>query len=141
MGINQRIKEERRRLGWTVLEMAEHAGVSKSTIVNWQNGTSNPQIEALSLLGERGIDLFFVLTGQRSAVIPGASEDQRSQITSLIDSYLCLDDVDQEFLLNTATGLVAKAVKRGTAKLVRKVAPAPGGGAESALPTSDEVQS
>lgn len=139
--IGSRLKEERNRLGWTVPAMAEKAGVARNTILNWQNGSSSPPVETLAKLGGEGIDLVYVLLGQRSTVLPGASEEERAEITALVDCYLCLEQDGRDALQSVASALVGKAVDRGTAKLIRKVAPAPDPGAESALPTSDEAQS
>lgn len=70
-----RLKEERVRLGMTQPAIAEIGGVSKSTIVSYESGVHVPDAVFLSRLVTRGLDLHFVVTGERAAVKAGADLD------------------------------------------------------------------
>lgn len=62
-----RLKEERQRLGLTQPEFAKVADASKRTVVDWEKGVSAPNGFQLSALACIGIDVQYIITGQRSA--------------------------------------------------------------------------
>lgn len=70
-----RLKEERVRLGMTQPAVAEVGGVSKTTIVSYESGAHVPDAVFLSRLAARGLDVSYVLTGERAAVKAGADLD------------------------------------------------------------------
>lgn len=65
-GIGERLRAERERLGLTQLAMAEKAGVSRATQVNYESGKRTPELGYLEAAGRFGVDMQFVLTGARS---------------------------------------------------------------------------
>lgn len=69
-----RIKEERERLGLTQPVFAEIAGAKKRTLIDWEKGLSSPTALQLELLAKVGIDVLYVVTGNRS---PAAASGQR----------------------------------------------------------------
>lgn len=64
--IGMRIKEERERLALTQPVFAEAAGAKKRTLIDWEKGVSSPTAVQLSALARLGVDVMYVLTGQRS---------------------------------------------------------------------------
>lgn len=70
-----RLKEERVRLGMTQPAAAEVGGVSKTTIVSYESGAHVPDAVFLSRLASRGLDVSYVVTGERAAVKAGADLD------------------------------------------------------------------
>lgn len=66
MNIGERLKEERERLGMTIPEFAEIAGAKKNTVIDWQKGLSGPPAAKLAALAVAGIDVLYVITGERS---------------------------------------------------------------------------
>ena len=64
--IGDRLKEERERLGLTQPAFAEIAGVSKRTVIDWQNGVSSPTATQLAALMAAGLDGAYLLTGLRA---------------------------------------------------------------------------
>lgn len=64
--IGDRLKEERERLGLTQPAFAAIAGVSKRTVIDWQNGVSSPTAVQLSALMAAGLDGAYLLTGIRA---------------------------------------------------------------------------
>mgnify|MGYP001809753526 FL=1 len=125
----------------TQQDFAAVANKSRKSQIRWESGDTVPDVAALSMWAERGVDVPYLLTGHRSTRIPGATHQQLSDIDFVIGAYLCLPEEQRNALLSMATALVAASVDRGTAKYIRKVAPAPAEGAESPAPTSDEAQS
>jgi transcriptional regulator with XRE-family HTH domain len=70
-----RLKEERVRLGLTQPVVAELGGVSKTTIVSYESGAHVPDAVFLGRLASQGLDVCYVVTGERAAVKAGADLD------------------------------------------------------------------
>lgn len=66
MQISERIKSERKRLGYSQTDMAEIAEASRGTVANWENGIGGPDANALSSMARVGVDVLYVITGDRS---------------------------------------------------------------------------
>ncbi|MFQ2240230.1 helix-turn-helix domain-containing protein [Aeromonas dhakensis] len=112
-----RLKSERQRLGLTQEAFAESAGAKRRTLQDWEKGISSPTAVQLSALGSVGVDVQFVLTGQR----------QQSGIGEAAVYQAVLDAVDLlslEDKVNAAQ--LAKAVVKLIAKSAPEVAPAAG---------------
>tara|TARA_Y100001951_G_scaffold94780_1_gene91581 strand:+ start:1137 stop:1616 length:480 start_codon:yes stop_codon:yes gene_type:complete len=62
----ERLKAERERLRYTQPEFAEMAGASKRTQIGWEQGRSVPDANALAAWLEEGVDIGFLLSGERS---------------------------------------------------------------------------
>lgn len=85
MEIFERLKSERERLQLSQPRVAELANVGKTTVINWEKGASAPDAVQLSALAATGIDVLFVITGQRSQGLPPAATlppDQQVLITN-----------------------------------------------------------
>lgn len=67
----ERLRTERERLGKTQEEFAVIAGVTRRPYVEWEKG-SGPAPNALQLaaLAAEGLDVLYVVTGQRSQSLP-----------------------------------------------------------------------
>ncbi len=63
--IGERLKEERDRLGMTQPQFAEAAGAAKRTLIEWEKGATAPNAVQLSALGAIGVDVLYVVTGER----------------------------------------------------------------------------
>lgn len=73
--IGDRLKEERERLQMTLPAFAEAAGAKRRTVIDWQNGLSSPTATQLSALASAGVDVRYVVTGER--LTQGEREQQR----------------------------------------------------------------
>lgn len=71
--IHTRLKEERERLGLTQPEFAEAAGAAKRTLIEWEKGSTSPNAVQISALSFVGVDVLYVLTGQRSKNVASQS--------------------------------------------------------------------
>lgn len=63
--IGVRIKEERSRLGLNQPDFAEIAGVSKRTLIDWEKDASSPNAVHLSALSKAGVDVQYIITGEK----------------------------------------------------------------------------
>ncbi|MEZ2739123.1 helix-turn-helix domain-containing protein [Comamonas jiangduensis] len=61
----ERLREERIRIDVSQLSMAESCGVSRGTLATWEKGEQSPNAAALAVMASRGIDVLYVVTGQR----------------------------------------------------------------------------
>lgn len=97
MSLGQRLKEERERLGLTVVAFAEAAGAKKNTVIDWQKDVSSPPAVKLSALADIGVDVLYVLTGASSqpALPPELAADEQM----LVDAYRSLPMAQRKAML------------------------------------------
>lgn len=65
MGIPARLKEERERVGLSQAALAEKIEATKRSVINWEGGASSPSADVLAKIGRAGLDVLYILTGQR----------------------------------------------------------------------------
>jgi transcriptional regulator with XRE-family HTH domain len=72
----ERLKEERRRLQLNQKDFAALGGVTKDTQLNYENGSRRPDSSYLEAIAAQGVDVLYVLTGQRntSALSPDEAD-------------------------------------------------------------------
>jgi len=80
---SERLREERLRLGLNQTEFAEAAGVQKRAQVNYEAGERLPDAGYLMAVADAGVDVAYVLTGQREPSAPALDAAERV----LLDSY------------------------------------------------------
>lgn len=64
--LGQRLKSERERVGMTQPDFAAIAGVGKTTVINWEKDASSPTAVQLLAFKEAGVDVVYVITGERA---------------------------------------------------------------------------
>ena len=74
MGIFDRIKEERLRLGLSQEQLGAIAGVRKQAQLMYEKGDRNPDTLYLAAIAEAGADVLYILTGQRNQSMLSADE-------------------------------------------------------------------
>lgn len=62
----ERLKEERKRLKMSQTRLAEIAGTTKNSQLNYEKGRVCPSSSYLEAIASAGVDVQYVLTGQRS---------------------------------------------------------------------------
>jgi len=82
-----RLREERKRLGLNQTEMGVLGGVSKDSQLNYENGSRSPDAEYLMAVAAAGVDIAFVLTGNRSLPSSLTPEER-----ALLDNYKHADE-------------------------------------------------
>lgn len=65
MTIENRLKEERKRLGFNQAEFSGLAGRTKKTMIDYEKGISSPDARFLSAIASAGADVQYILTGVR----------------------------------------------------------------------------
>lgn len=85
--IGTRLVYERKRLGYTQLEFATLGGVVRHTVALWEKDRKFPNAEFLAKIAELGVDINYVITGNRS------KDDQLpSREKALLDNYRATDE-------------------------------------------------
>lgn len=81
--IGIRLKEERERLALTQEAWGAIASAARRTVSDWEKGVSSPNTVQLSALSDIGLDVLYVVTGARSAVLQGLTPEE----TALLDNF------------------------------------------------------
>lgn len=97
LAIGGRLKVERDRLGLTQTGLASLAGIRKSTVGEWEKGTSYPNAAALAAFAHAGVDVLFIVTGFRQEA-PGASPES-PELTAAKAALGALDPADRRQLV------------------------------------------
>jgi len=63
-----RLRDERKRLGMNLVDFAELGGVKKNAQMNYESGERAPDSNYLCSLLRSGVDIIYVLTGQRDTL-------------------------------------------------------------------------
>lgn len=108
LGIGVRLKEERERLKLGQPAVTRLTGAAKKTQYNYENGVSAPDAEFLAALSTAGMDVFYVLTGQRSAIALAPDE------SVLVEGYRKLDGRGKAGLLAYLAGANSTDTVRAT---------------------------
>lgn len=83
--IRLRLKEERQRIDARQGVFAEKIGVKQSTLSEWETKAVSLRFEHFALLADSGVDVGYVLTGQRSGKLLSRDESR------VLDSFRHLD--------------------------------------------------
>ncbi|WP_295377221.1 helix-turn-helix transcriptional regulator [uncultured Pseudacidovorax sp.] len=93
--IGDRLREERERLGLSQSEFAAKAGTTRKTQFNYETDARRPDADYLAALLGAGVDVLYVLSGQRG--IEGvAQRTLRPDQEALLDNYEHADDVGRQ---------------------------------------------
>ncbi len=65
--MGDRLRQERKRLGWSQTEMGALGGVAANAQGNYESGDRVPRADYLAALANAGVDVLYVLTGRRAA--------------------------------------------------------------------------
>ena len=104
--------EERARLGFNQADFGRLGGVGRTTQVNYESGHTSPTVEYLLALAGHGLDMLYVLTGQRGLDIVGVLTAEEA---ALVDNYRAASPAHQASLRAVGTAL-AEQDKREQAK-------------------------
>ena len=84
--LGQRLREERERLGLTQIDFAALGGAKKHSQINYEADRTAPDTNYLSALGEHGVDIIYLLTGERGGVrhLPGGGIEIKDAAAELL---------------------------------------------------------
>ena len=77
MHMGERLREERERLGFNQSEFAVLAQTTRKTLFNWESGDASPNAAALAGWAKLGLDVLYVVTGERQASQPVADASEQ----------------------------------------------------------------
>lgn len=103
-----RLREERKRLGLNQIDFADLGGVKKNAQLNYENGERKPDSDYLFALLKAGVDVIYVLTGERSATSLGNDENQ------LLTGYRSLDQRGKAGVLAMINGMNSVPASQST---------------------------
>ncbi|KTC26543.1 hypothetical protein AO239_07365 [Pseudomonas sp. ICMP 19500] len=92
MNIGERLREERVRLGFNQAEFAAFAGVAKTSQFNYEKGDRSPDADYLAAVAARGVDILYVVIGQR---LPVAETTLSADEIEMVEHVRALDDDDK----------------------------------------------
>ncbi|MDV5384637.1 MULTISPECIES: helix-turn-helix domain-containing protein [Pseudomonas] len=78
--IGERLREERERFGWNQEELGQLGGVNRNTQGKYEKGDRSPDAAYLAALAEKGVDVLYVLTGERKPQAPGDISAEETQL-------------------------------------------------------------
>lgn len=102
IGFSDRLKEERKRLGFTQGDLADVAGVAGNTQLNYEKGVRNPDSEYLQAVAAAGVDVLYLLTGQRTPQ-PEQALSVREQ--TVVYNYRALSEGDKAAMQRLSSAL------------------------------------
>lgn len=109
MGIGERLKEERERLGLNQTDFAALAGASKNTQYNYEKGERSPDSNYLAAAAAQGVDVLYVITGART---PQPSASFTAEETEFVHILRSMEESDRAVLSRTARAFAkANSVK------------------------------
>lgn len=109
MGIGERLKEERERLGMNQTDFAALAGASKNTQYNYEKGDRSPDANYLAAAAEQGVDVLYVITGART---PQPSASFSAEETEFVECLRTMDESDQAVMRRTATAFARSSLTK-----------------------------
>ena len=97
-----RLKEQRKVLGLSQQDFGAIGGVAANAQVHYESGARMPKSDYLIAIRRKGVDVLYVLTGERTALSSDALTDKE---TLIINHYRGLDGLDQEAIAQITSSL------------------------------------
>lgn len=104
MSIGRRLREEREALGLSQPKFAAIAGTTKQTLFSWETDKTAPSASHLAAFSAAGVDVVYLLTGQRMPKVESTLNDREREIIELMRR---MSEADRLTLYRTATALAA----------------------------------
>lgn len=81
-GIGERLREERVRIGLSQGALGELGGVKANAQGNYEKGDRYPDAAYLAAVSEHGIDVLYVVTGQRTPALASSFSDDEADLVA-----------------------------------------------------------
>ncbi|MGN6260253.1 MAG: helix-turn-helix domain-containing protein [Ralstonia sp.] len=104
----ERLREERKRLGLTQERFGAEGGVGKLAQLNYEKGERSPDAAYLSAIALVGVDVSYMLTGERRGASTTPDE------AALLAAYRALDARGKAAALGAVAGLSVQPPAEGT---------------------------
>ncbi|MBL8512162.1 MAG: helix-turn-helix transcriptional regulator [Betaproteobacteria bacterium] len=115
MSIGDRLREERERLGLSQTAMAQLFDTSKRVQISYEQGRTYPNANYLAVLAEKGVDVFYVVTGKRLKMYadpPPAAPALTRQEEMLVNNYRQTSEEAKKALLRTSLAFAQEKVAK-----------------------------
>ncbi|MDU9414827.1 helix-turn-helix transcriptional regulator [Pseudomonas sp. zfem005] len=99
MGLGIRLREERLRLKLNQTDFAALAQVAKNSQLNYEKGERSPDADYLAAIASAGVDVLYVVTGEKAQSTGGGLSAQEFQ---LLSGFRSLSPEDQAVLARVA---------------------------------------
>lgn len=99
----ERLKSEIERIGENISKLSKELGVARNTLYNWAE-KSNIPLDKLMALSEKGLDVEYVVLGEKKKVNRTAPTEQERL---LLEGFRSLDDEYKQAALRIALGGIA----------------------------------
>lgn len=109
LSIGARLREERKRLRMTQADFAQVAGLSRVTQRYYENDERSPDAEYLAAVAAIGVDVQYVITGQRSGLAASLASDE----AALLDNYRHSSDEGRASMRTVSSALAKSPVSDG----------------------------
>jgi len=107
MSFGNRLREERSRLGLTQEALGEIGGVRKQAQLHYEKDERKPDSDYLAAVAEAGVDILYVVTGERSKPVPPKYEPPSEETELLSDFRIC--DAQGRAIIRAASKAAARA--------------------------------
>lgn len=99
--IGERLREERERAGLSQQALGEIGGVLKQAQLKYEHGKRKPDAAYIAAIAAAGLDILYILTGERAGGAPpepALTPEQRA----LLDNYEACSPTDRAFVRKAA---------------------------------------
>lgn len=109
----------------TQRDLAEKTSIAKNTQLNYEKGARKPDSDYISAIAQAGVDVLYVLTGQRT---PRKEEGLDEREKSLLDNYRSLQEGDKAAMQRLSDALAQSPSKENGGKIQDDIGDANEGG-------------
>lgn len=106
MTIGVRLKEERNRVGANQSVFAEKCGVTKNTQLAYEKGERSPDAAYLERAASLGVDVLYVVTGNRASVTADSLTIEESEV---LNHYRSMPEIDRAAVRRMSAALAESA--------------------------------
>ncbi|MBU3059424.1 helix-turn-helix domain-containing protein [Pseudomonas indica] len=104
--LNERLTEERERLGYTQVQLAKLVGVSKTTQNYYDTGKRSPTADYLEAIAALGADVLYIVTGTRT---PMPADSLSPEETQVVIDYRSIPS-DEQAAIRRVTSALAQTL-------------------------------
>lgn len=116
-----RLKEQRKKLGYTQAQIAEICGVSGRMWGDYERGKYFPRNENLIAIEKAGIDVQYVMHGEQRSDFRQPEKPSKEE-QELLDLFRQASDLGRAVILSAARGAEKKAAEDYQVSTTRQVA-------------------
>lgn len=101
VSFSDRLQEERKRLGLNQADFGAVGSVTKKTQMLYESGVRHPGADYLQAVASIGVDVLYLLTGNRMDAVPPAQQLARDEV-ALLENYRASGEDGKKIIRSTA---------------------------------------